>query len=54
MCIRDSYDSGNTQYHVLVNGQVTFGNTNPWTKIQLYTATGTNFNYGSMQVLAQY
>ena len=48
------YDSGNTQYHVLVNGQVTFGNTNPWTKIQLYTNTGTNFNYGSMQVLAQY
>ena len=48
------YDSGNTQYHILVNGQVTFGNTNPWTKIQLYTNSGTNFNYGAMQVLAQY
>ena len=48
------YDSGNTQYHIVNNGRVQFGNTNPWTKIQLYTNSGTNFNYGSMQVLAQY
>ena len=48
------YDSGSTQYHILVNGQVTFGNTNPWTKIQLYTNSGTNFNYGSFTALAQY
>ncbi len=48
------YDGNSTQYHIINNGQVNFGNTNAWTKIQLYTGSGTNFNYGSVQVLAQY